>query len=86
MCPHCGHSVSTKTYLAHKRVYYDDDSDQWIKVRKLDSCDFLVEDLDFDEDGGSAAQTDLPPPLVDFDKHRSEGVCQILYLIYLPFS
>ena len=56
------------------------------KSEELDSCDFLVEDLDFDEDGGSAAQTDLPPPLVDFDEHRSGGVCQLLYVIYLPFS
>ena len=28
-CPHCSKFVSLKTYKAHKRVYYDSDSDLW---------------------------------------------------------
>ena len=35
-CIHCGEFVSKKTFLAHKRIYYDSDSDQWIKKKELD--------------------------------------------------
>ena len=35
-CTHCGVFMSRKTYLAHKRVYYDKSTDQWIKRRELD--------------------------------------------------
>ena len=35
-CTHCGGLVSKKTFLAHKRVYYDSNSDQWVKRRELD--------------------------------------------------
>lgn len=34
LCPHCSVQVSKKTLLAHKRVYYDCSSDQWIKKRR----------------------------------------------------
>ena len=30
-CPHCGIYVAIMTFWMHKRVYYDSDTDQWIK-------------------------------------------------------
>ena len=38
-CPHCGALVSRKTYRMHKRLYYDSDTEQWIKRKALDSGD-----------------------------------------------
>ena len=32
-CTHCGGFVSKKTFLAHKRIYYDSTTDQWLKKR-----------------------------------------------------
>lgn len=37
VCPHCGHLLSKKTYLSHKRLYYDEEGDAWIKKQKLDA-------------------------------------------------
>lgn len=29
ICPHCNKSVSLKTYKMHKRLYYDQECDNW---------------------------------------------------------
>ena len=34
VCPHCGESLSKKTLLAHKRLYYDNERGIWIKKNK----------------------------------------------------
>ena len=34
-CPHCGIEVARKTYLAHRRLYFDSDTDQWVKRKAL---------------------------------------------------
>ena len=34
LCPHCGCVLSRKTLLTHRRMYYDEDSDTWVKKRK----------------------------------------------------
>ena len=38
LCPHCGNSVTKKTLCAHKRLYYDNDTGQWIKKMKSVDC------------------------------------------------
>ena len=38
-CLHCGIYVARKTFRMHKRVYYDSDTDQWIKKKALDTGD-----------------------------------------------
>lgn len=39
ICPHCGKSVSFKTFKAHKRLYYDSFHDKWLTVASPDeSC------------------------------------------------
>ena len=35
-CPHCGGEVAKKTYQTHKRLYYDSDTDQWVKRKATD--------------------------------------------------
>ena len=32
-CPHCGVEVAKKTFKTHKRLYYDSNTDQWVKRR-----------------------------------------------------
>ena len=34
-CPHCGTCVANKTYRMHKRLYYDDQGDQWVKKKAM---------------------------------------------------
>ena len=76
-CPHCESMLSKKSYLAHKRLYLDDD--QWIKKRCLiptnqevlltdtesgmEECDFIFDsNLDCDS---IQLQESPPPPLFD---------------------
>ena len=56
-CPHCDSMLARKTYDAHKRLYYDVETDQWIKKRRLttddeynllSSTENAMEQLDFD--------------------------------------
>ena len=69
-CPHCDCLLSKKTFEAHKRLYYDGSTDQWIKKCCLEAS----EDLDFEEpiDFHSSSDTKFPdivadaPPVVDF--------------------
>ena len=32
MCPHCNQIVSYKTYRAHKRLYYNSETNAWFQV------------------------------------------------------
>lgn len=34
-CPHCDVNVARKTYLAHKRTYFDSETGNWIKKKKI---------------------------------------------------
>ena len=38
-CPHCGRDVAKKTYRMHKRMYFDPDTDQWVKRKAPDDQD-----------------------------------------------
>lgn len=73
-CPHCSCVLSKKTYSAHRRLYYDEDTTQWVKKREVE-CDFDDQgnhDLcAFDETSSGTAgehsvQDVLPPIIVDF--------------------
>ena len=60
ICPHCSSCLSKKAYATHKRLYYDQASNEWIKKQKLttdetafklketeesmEACDFEVSD------------------------------------------
>ena len=35
LCPHCECSVSKKAYATYKRLYYNNDTNKWIKKRRL---------------------------------------------------
>ena len=38
-CPHCANTLSKKAYETHKRLFYDDVRDQWIKKARLTTQD-----------------------------------------------
>jgi len=62
-CPHCDCLLSKKTFEAHKRLYYDGSTDQWIKKCCLEAS----EDLDFEEpiDFHSSSDTEFPDIVAD---------------------
>ncbi len=75
-CPHCGDVLTKKVYKTHRRLYYDDDTQQWIKKRHQDT-DFLVDDIDFaleTRPNQSSGTSDDCPPVVDFDDELP-GMC-----------
>jgi hypothetical protein len=56
-CPHCENLLSKKSFNAHKRLYYDEETHQWIKRGKLTTHDdrsllseteHAIERFDFD--------------------------------------
>lgn len=78
-CPHCDLLLSRKSYEAHKRLYYDGDTSQWIKKSRLASneqdlfskTEEAIEQLDFDAnfstmDHLSEDYHDEQPSHVDF--------------------
>ena len=83
----CCTSLSRKSYDTHKPLFYDCDTNQWIKKnclttevhqRELTSTEQAIEECDFDfntkeHEAGGVSQADSPPPLVDFedDPHLS---------------
>lgn len=78
ICPHCDCKLSRKTYNTHKRLYYNKESDQWIKKRCLipnEHRDTLVSTEvaleEFDLIGSSSGEESTEshpdrPPLADF--------------------
>ena len=82
-CPHCSQTLSTKTYKAHKRLYFDSNSNSWIKRRKADPEDFAVRlCFDSDTDSEDAPSNSAPsicpdeecPPVVGFVSSEEELV------------
>lgn len=45
-CPHCDGYISLKTYKAHRRRYYDSESDTWHKIQFPDDLDDGLDDVD----------------------------------------
>ncbi len=72
-CPHCGEYLTKKVYKTHQRIYYDGDTQQWVKKRHTSqSTDFLIDndsesDLDQDRSSRSSSSNDCPP-VVGFDE------------------
>lgn len=70
-CEHCNSNLSLKTWKTHRRLYYDDAADTWVKkVCRPTEEDFedSDEDLTFDFETGSQAMDDPDiPPVVGFD-------------------
>ena len=82
-CPHCSQTLSTKTYKAHKRLYFDSNSNSWIKRRKADPEDFAVllcfdSDTDLEDAPSNSAPSICPdeeyPPVVGFVSSEEELV------------
>lgn len=81
VCPHCDTCMSRKSYDAHKRLYYDEETGEWIKKRRLITDDQraelvlteqAMEECDFDLDTALVREpnhdneTSDRPPLVEF--------------------
>lgn len=77
ICPHCNFSLSKKAYETHKRLYYNTESDQWIKkhclipdeqIDSLVTTELALEECEFDLDDSenSDSHSDLPP-VPEFD-------------------
>ena len=46
VCPHCLQQLCIKTYKAHKRLYFDADTNKWCKKRKVQpAVDFVDSDI-----------------------------------------
>ena len=56
-CPHCEALLSRKAYDAHKRLFYDDDNNKWIKLDMLTA----------EEEHLHVAQTEQAMEYFDFD-------------------
>lgn len=80
VCPHCDSLLSKKAFEAHRRLYYDSGSQQWIKKRCLQQpevCAFdepSEEEHAFDPNPGNRTDSTVlepplepPPPIVEFD-------------------
>ena len=72
-CAHCNSHLSVKTWKAHRRLYFDKDTETWIK--KTCSCteeefDDWEEELHAGNDAlqksSNGSDCDIPP-MVDFD-------------------
>lgn len=76
--------MSKKTFMQHKRLYYDATTDTWIKRRIVAESDELsVWDelglVGFDTEPqqseileGAHSSADLPPPIIDFTEDAKE--------------
>ena len=85
-CPHCSQTLLTKTYKAHKRLYFDSGSNSWIKRRKADPEDFAVllcfdSDTDSEDDPSNSAPWICPdeecPSIVRFESSEEEKLADL---------
>ena len=85
MCPHCDSLLSKKTFEAHKRLYYDESSFQWIKkgCTKEPLCDFDEPSLElyaFQEPPDHSdilSSPNTPPPLVNLEQPLIRMTCLV---------
>lgn len=93
-CQHCHQYLVKKSFIRHKRLYYDSDADQWIKKRCTDMFDFEEDpELCADETafqishdgsnvGCSSNEVDcIPPPLVELDEEVNNFGELLIYCI-----
>ena len=70
-CPHCQCYLAKKTFGTHKRLYYDNSSERWIKKRQLIEASCANEDFcdlpQFDAMEERMPSDDDLPPMVTFD-------------------
>ena len=71
LCPHCSCYLS-KAYRAHRRLYYDSTTDQWLKKREVETdidCPVEFDTLEAPSRGlsqGPIGSTESDqPPIVD---------------------
>ena len=70
ICPHCSCELSKKAYNAHKRLYYDNSTHQWIKKRHVTDLEVeLFDETDFEVEPSIHMSDDNhdAPPIVDFE-------------------
>ena len=46
-CPHCSQELSSKTFKAHKRLYFDQDTNEWHKKRKTQPVEDFADHILF---------------------------------------
>ena len=69
VCPHCSSYLSKKAYRAHRRLYYDPATDQWLKKREVETdilCPVEFDDSEASSSGLSkgpigSMESDRPP-------------------------
>ena len=64
-CPHCNGYISLKTFKAHKRRYYDSESDTWHTLQS-------PADLDEDMDSPPMSESEN---CLQFSDQEEEGMC-----------
>ena len=79
VCPHCSTYLGRKTFLSHKRLYYDCTTGQWLKRSKQVSDNDWDLDVVWSTDREDQAiredkisHPNPPPPIEDF-------ICRELY-------
>ena len=92
LCPHCECSVSKKAYATHKRLYYNNDTNKWIKKRRLIPDEHLslltetelgMEECDsaFDTCNETLSDTksssESPPPMFIFISSSASESCEM---------
>ena len=70
-CPHCNQWLSLKTYRAHKRLFYNEDTDEWLKSETVHSVQFPVA-----TDHGLSNRDQEPPPQTDEEDIMDEVQAQ----------
>ena len=83
-CPHCNQYLSRKSYLYHKRLYYNHSEDCWVgRKRPRFDGDSLEDPELFDEDDIMPFQPDScrplasssPPPIPIFESDDESEPC-----------
>ena len=92
LCPHCECSVSKKAYATHKRLYYNNDTNKWIKKRRLIPDEHLslltetelgMEECDYAFDtcnenlSDTKSSSKSPPPMFNFISSSASESCEM---------
>jgi hypothetical protein len=63
VCPHCDQLLSTKTFKAHKRRYFDASSNSWLTKQSLDHTGDAWLEQDSTLSSAESSDGDPPAPL-----------------------
>ena len=92
-CLHCDCELSKKTYETHKRLYYDNESDQWIKKRCLIPSDYkkalattevALEEFDPEDHSEEESIGFDRPPLIELDDESDISLEENIEDLFTP--